>query len=80
MSPDQVAEIRAQLQSVREDLQQVVTLQTEANGRLGKLEGRIFELELWRARLQGAAATSRIVWLLAGGAITGIAVSLFNNI
>jgi len=80
MSPDQVAEIRAQLQSVREDLQQVVALQTEANGRLGKLEGRIFELELWRARLQGAAATSRIVWLLAGGAITGIAVSLFNNI
>jgi hypothetical protein len=80
MSPDQVSEIRAQLQSVREDLQQVVALQTEANGRLGKLEGRIFELELWRARLQGAAATSRIVWLLAGGAITGIAVSLFNNI
>lgn len=80
MSPDQVAEIRAQLQSVREDLQQVVALQTEANGRLGKLEGRIFELELWRARLQGAAATSRIVWLLAGGAVTGIAVSLFNNI
>ena len=80
MSPDQVAEIRAQLQSVREDLQQVVALQTEANGRLGKIEGRVFELELWRARLQGAAATSRVVWLLAGGAITGIAVSLFNNL
>jgi len=80
MSPEQVSEIRDQLRELRSELSEVVTLQREANGRLGKLEGRIFELELWRARLQGAAATSRIVWLLAGGAITGIAVSLFNNI
>ena len=80
MGPEQVSEIRDQLRELRSELSEVVTLQREANGRLGKLEGRIFELELWRARLQGAAATSRIVWLLAGGAITGIAVSLFNNI
>jgi hypothetical protein len=80
MSPDETAAIRQQLQSVRDDLAEVVRLQTEANKRLGKIEGRVFELELWRARLQGAAATSRVVWLLAGGAITGIAVSLFNNL
>jgi hypothetical protein len=39
----------------------------------------VFEIELWRARLQGAAATSRVVWLLAGGAITGIIVGIINN-
>ncbi len=79
MSPDQVAEIREQLQELRRELGEVVTLQREANGRLGKIEGRVFELELWRARLQGAAATSRVAWMLAGGAVTGIVVSIINN-
>ena len=79
MSPEQVSEIRDQLRELRSELSEVVTLQREANGRLGKLEGRIFELELWRARLQGVAATSRVGWMLAGGAITGIIVSIVNN-
>lgn len=79
MSPDAVDYVRQELAAVRDELAEVVRLQTEANGRLGKVEGRVFEIELWRARLQGAAATSRVVWLLAGGAITGIAVSIFNN-
>lgn len=79
MSPEQVSEIRDQLRELRSELSEVVTLQREANGRLGKLEGRIFELELWRARLQGVAATSRVGWMLAGGAITGIIVSIINN-
>jgi hypothetical protein len=79
MSPDAAEYVRKELREMREDLAEVVRLQIQANGRLGKIEGRVFELELWRARLQGAAATSRVVWLLAGGAITGIAVSIFNN-
>jgi hypothetical protein len=79
MSPDQVAEIREQLHELRRELGEVVALQREANGRLGKIEGRVFELELWRARLQGAAATSRVAWMLAGGAVTGIVVSVINN-
>ena len=79
MSPEQVSEIRDQLRELRSELSEVVTLQRQANGRVGKLEGRVFELELWRARLQGAAATSRVVWLLAGGAITGVAVGIINN-
>ena len=79
MSPEQLSEIRDQLRELRSELSEVVTLQREANGRLGKLEGRVFEIELWRARLQGAAATSRVVWLLAGGAITGVAVGIINN-
>jgi len=79
MSPDQASEIREQLRELRSELSEVVTLQREANGRLGKLEGRVFELELWRARLQGVAATSRVGWMLAGGAVTGIIVSIINN-
>ncbi len=79
MSPDQASEIREQLRELRAELSEVVTLQREANGRVGKLEGRVFELELWRARLQGVAATSRVGWMLAGGAVTGIIVSIINN-
>jgi len=79
MSPDQVAEIREQLQELRRELGEVVALQREANGRMGKIEARVFDLELWRARWQGAAATSRVAWMLAGGAVTGIVVSIVNN-
>lgn len=80
MSPDETAAIRADIRELRDELSKVVDLQRETNRRLGKLEGRVFDLEIWRARLQGAAATSRVVWLLAGGAITGIVVSLYNNL
>ena len=78
MSPEDAHTIR-QIRELRDALATVENLQREANHRLGKLEGRVFEIELWRARLQGAAATSRVVWLLAGGAITGVAVGIINN-
>ena len=79
MSPEQVAEIREQLHKLRHELGEVVALQRKANGRLGKIEARVFDLEIWRARLQGAAATSRVVWLLAGGAVTGIIIEIVRN-
>jgi hypothetical protein len=79
MSPDDVAELKGEMVQLREAVSVVESLQREANGRLGTLEGRVFEVELWRARLQGAAATSRIVWLLAGGALTGIILEIFKN-
>lgn len=79
MSPSDVDELRRDLAQLREAVGVVETLQREANGRLGVLEGRMFEVELWRARLQGAAATSRVVWLLAGGALTGIILEIFRN-
>lgn len=79
MSPDTAEYVAKELAAMRDELAEVVRLQTEANGRLGKIEGRVFEIELWRARLQGAAATSRVVWLLAGGALTGILVGVVNN-
>ncbi len=79
MSPEDAQTIRQDIRELRDALATVENLQREANHRLGKLEGRVFEIELWRARLQGAAATSRVVWLLAGGAITGIIVGIVNN-
>jgi hypothetical protein len=79
MSPEDAHTIRQDIRELRDALAIVENLQREANHRLGKLEGRVFEIELWRARLQGAAATSRVVWLLAGGAITGVAVGIINN-
>jgi hypothetical protein len=78
MTPDDAQAIRSELAQVREALAVVEGLQRESNGRLGKIEGRVFEIELWRARIQGAAATSRVVWLLAGGAITGIILELLK--
>lgn len=78
MSPDDVYELKIELKELRESVAVVESLQREANGRLGKLEGRMFEIELWRARLQGVAATSRVVWLLAGGAVTAVIVELIR--
>jgi hypothetical protein len=79
MSPEDTHTIRADIRELRDELSKVVGLQRETNRRLGKLESRVFDIEIWRARLQGAAATSRVVWLLAGGAITGIVVGIVNN-
>lgn len=79
MTPEDANTIRQDIRELRDALAIVENLQREANHRLGKLEGRVFEIELWRARLQGAAATSRVVWLLAGGAITGLIVGIVNN-
>lgn len=41
--------------------------------------GRVRELELWRAKIQGAASTSRIVWLVAGAGVTTIIIELIRN-
>jgi hypothetical protein len=79
MSPEDARSIREDIRELREAVATVERLQREANGRLGKTEGRVFEIELWRARLQGVAATSRVGWMLAGGAVTGVVVAMINN-
>lgn len=43
---------------------------------LGETNGRVREIELWRARLQGVAATSRIIWMVAGGTITAVIIAI----
>lgn len=41
--------------------------------------GRVKELELWRAKWQGAAAATRVSWLLAGGAITALVIDIMRG-
>ena len=62
MTTEDAQSIREDIRELREAVATVERLQREANGRLGKIEGRVFEIELWRARLQGVAATSRVGW------------------
>lgn len=50
-------------------LQRIETMVRETNG-------RVRDIELWRARLQGVAATSRILWMVSGGTITAIIIAL----
>jgi hypothetical protein len=80
MTTDDAHTIRADLRELRDAVATIEKLQREANHRLGKVEARVFDVELWRARLQGAAATSRITWLIAGGAITGIVLEMSRNL
>jgi hypothetical protein len=80
MSPDEINVIRGDIRELREAVATIEKLQREANHRLGKVESRVFDIELWRARLQGAAATSRIGWLVAGGAVTGIVLEVSKNL
>ena len=53
-------------------LQRIETMVRETNG-------RVREIELWRARLQGVAATSRILWMLSGGTITAIIIAMVTR-
>lgn len=80
MSPEDAHTIRQDIRELREAVASVEALQREANKRLGKLEGRVFEVEIWKARLQGAAAASRVAWLLAGGAVTALIVEIIRNL
>ncbi len=41
--------------------------------------GRVRELEMWRARWQGAATATRLAWLLAGGAATAIIIDIVRG-
>ena len=41
--------------------------------------GRVRDIELWRARLQGVAATSRIFWMISGGTITAIIIAMVTR-
>jgi hypothetical protein len=53
-------------------LQRIETMVRETNG-------RVREIELWRARLQGVAATSRILWMVAGGVVTAGIIALVTR-
>ncbi len=62
MTSDEAAQITAHLDRI-----EVMVRETN---------GRVRDIELWRARLQGVAATSRILWMVAGGTITAIIIAM----
>lgn len=65
MTPDEAAQITAHLQRI-----EVMVRETN---------GRVREIELWRARLQGVAATSRVLWMISGGVITAIIIAMVTR-
>ena len=65
MTTDEAAQITAHLDRIE-------TMVRETNG-------RVRDIELWRARLQGVAATSRILWMLSGGTITAIIIAMVTR-
>ena len=60
------------LRSQHEQLDRIEALARATNG-------RVKELELWRAKMQGIASSSRIVWLVAGAGITAIIIEVARN-
>jgi hypothetical protein len=73
VSPENIIGILRRLDEIKEDVDEVKDLARETNG-------RIRELELWRARMQGAASTARIFWIVVGGVATAILIRLFTSI
>jgi len=73
MTPENIFAITRRLDAIKEDVDEVKALAKETNG-------RIKELELWRARVQGALGTTRIVWMVGGGLITGIVIGIVRGV
>jgi len=73
MTPENIFAITRRLDAIKEDVDEVKSLAKETNG-------RIKELELWRARVQGALGTTRIVWMVGGGLITGIVIGIVRGV
>lgn len=61
-----------QKQSQCEQLDRIEELARNTNG-------RVRELEMWRARWQGVAYGSRFVWLLVGGIITAGIIEILRG-
>lgn len=72
MSPENYIGICRRLDEIKEEVDEIKVLAKETNG-------RIKDLELWRARVQGAIGTTRIMWLVAGGVITGFLIDFLTN-
>jgi hypothetical protein len=73
MTPENIFAITRRLDAIKEDVDEVKSLAKETNG-------RIRELELWRARVQGALGTTRVVWMVGGGLITGIVIGIVRGV
>lgn len=70
MSPENITAVTRRLDYISKDIEEVKALAKETNG-------RIKELELWRARVQGATSSAKVAWMVAGGAITAAIIEVF---
>lgn len=70
MSPENIDALTRRLDYIIKDIDEVKALAKETNG-------RIKELEIWRARVQGATASAKVAWMVAGGAVTAAIVEVF---
>jgi len=72
MSPENYIGICRRLDAIKEDVDELKSLAKETNG-------RVKELEIWRARAQGVMGTARILWLVLGGVVTALAIETFRS-
>jgi len=72
MSPENYIGICRRLDAIKEDVDELKALAKETNG-------RVKELEIWRARAQGVMGTARILWLVLGGVVTALAIETFRS-
>jgi hypothetical protein len=70
MSPSEVAYLARRLDDIHKEIEEVQRLARETNG-------RIKELEIWRARMQGVASSARILWLVIGGITSAAIIEIF---
>ncbi len=61
-----------QKQSLDEQLDRIEGLARATNG-------RVRELEMWKARWEGAAYSSRFVWLIIGGVATAAVIEVVRS-
>ena len=62
-----------------EEVAQITAHLARIEAMVKETNGRVREIELWRARLQGVAATSRILWMISGGTITAIIIAMVTR-
>jgi len=69
VTPDNIFTVLRRLDEIKESVKEVKELAKETNG-------RVKELELWRARVQGALGTTRVMWMVGGGLVTGVIIGI----
>lgn len=74
------------IEILHKKLEDAHTVLSQAHERLQTIEelaratnGRVKDLELWRAKWQGFAYGSRMIWMLAGGVLAAIAIDIIRN-
>jgi len=75
MTPDDIRFIEQQLDELKRGQAAVIIHLERLNGTVEAVSARMTLVELWRARIEGAAATLRIEWVMiaaVAGAVAGL--------